>query len=161
MNNKSRLILVVLISLFVSPMLSAQDGGITESRNGIYAEMYLLRHDFNEGFISLNYERLIGQQRVRSLRVGIYPDFQTSVSFPITYTRILAPGKKHHFEYGIGFVLRVERFQGETYTDVPAIMFPVMYRYQDEGGFFFRGGFNLWVSWPTIPSPGISLGYCL
>jgi len=42
---------------------------------------------------------------------------------------------------------------------MPAIMIPLMYRYQKPSGFFFRGGINLFVSWPTIPSPSVSLGY--
>jgi hypothetical protein len=42
---------------------------------------------------------------------------------------------------------------------MPAVMVPLMYRFQKAHGFYFRGGINLFVSWPTLPSPSVSLGY--
>jgi hypothetical protein len=90
--------------------------------------------------------------------VGLYPDFESTVSFPVTFTWITSPPKNHHFEFGVGLVFRVEKFEGSFYKDFPAAMFPLMYRYQ-KGPFFFRGGFNVFVSWPTIPSPSVSAGF--
>lgn len=134
--------------------------------NGCYGEAYLLRHDFSEGFVSFNYERTIGKKRRTHLRIGLYPDFETTMSFPLTMTRITRPLKAHHLEYGFGAIFRVEHYVDplgintrKWFYDIPAIMFPLMYRYQRNSGLFVRAGFNLFVSWPTILSPSISLGY--
>jgi|SRR6056297_895399 len=150
-------LMLLLLSLSSQPLLSQST--VNMGRNNVYAELYVLRHDFNEGFASLNYEHLFGQRKVRSLRAGIYPDFESVITIPITFTRITGPARKHHFEYGIGLVYRIERFEGNTYQDVPAAMFPVMYRYHDGKGLFLRGGINLFVSWPILPAPSFSLGY--
>lgn len=134
-------------------------------RNGIYAEGYLIRHDFSEGFASINYERVLGKKYRTFLRIGIYPDFQSAVSFPLTISWITKPLNNHHFELGIGAIYRLEHFvdpfnpSREWFHDIPAIMIPVMYRYQQNTGFFLRAGINLFVSWPTLPSPSISAGY--
>ena len=133
--------------------------------NGVYGETYIIRHDFSEGIASLNFERSFGKKKRATLRIGIYPDFESTVSFPITLTWVTNPSGKHHFEYGIGGVYRVEHFVSdynpdkEWFYDVPAIMIPVMYRYQNKSGWFARGGINLFVSWPTLPSPSLSIGY--
>jgi hypothetical protein len=129
-------------------------------RNGAYLEFYSIRHDFSDGFVSINFERNLAKAERPAMlfRVGIYPDGST-FSFPITLTRTTSPLRRHQFEYGLGLVYRFERFMGEVYHDIPAIMFPLMYRYQSSSGFFLRAGANLWVSWPTFPSPSLSLGY--
>lgn len=134
--------------------------------NGSYVEAYLVRHDFSEGFVSINYERTVGKKRRTNLRIGLYPDFETTMSFPLTVTRITKPLKAHHFEYGFGAVFRVEHYvdpygqsSREWFYDMPAIMFPLMYRYQRNSGLFVRAGINVFVSWPTIISPSLSLGY--
>lgn len=135
-------------------------------RNAIYAEGYLIRHDFSEGLASLNYERTFGKKDRTHLRIGIYPDFESAISFPLTVTWITTPKSRHHFEYGIGGVFRVEHFvdplginEREWFYDVPALMIPLMYRYQGDSPWFFRTGINLFVSWPTLPSPSVSIGY--
>jgi hypothetical protein len=135
-------------------------------RNGIYTEVYLIRHDFSGGPVSFNYEWNFGKKRKAYLRAGIYPDFESAVSFPLIISWITHPLSRHHFEYGVGLVFRVEHFvdpQGintrEWFYDVPAIQFPVMYRYQRASGLYFRAGVNVWVSWPTLPAPSVSLGY--
>lgn len=151
------LLLLLLSTCSLRPSFSQSP--VNLGRNNVYAELYTLRHDFNEGFVSLNYEHLFGTRKVRALRAGIYPDFESLVTIPITFTRITWPAKKHHLEYGIGLVYRIERFQGETYHDVPAAMLPVMYRFQDGTGLYFRGGINVFFSWPVLPAPSFSLGY--
>ena len=131
-------------------------------KNGVYLETYLLRHDFNEGWVSINYERAFGKELKNRFRIGIYPDFETLITFPITYTRVSPIGPKgtSALEWGGGIVFRYERFQGNNYYDVPAVLFPVMYRYQaGDSGFFARAGINLWVSWPFLPAPSLSVGY--
>lgn len=154
---RGAVLLVLLLSLSIQT--TRAQSPIELGRNNVYAELYVLRHDFNNGPVSLNYEHLFGKKRIRSLRVGIYPDFETVVTIPITFTRITGPARKHHFEYGFGLVYRIERFRGETYHDVPAAMFPVMYRYQSGKGLYFRGGVNVFFSWPILPAPSLSLGY--
>ena len=135
--------------------------------NGVYAELYLVRHDFSSGFVSINYERVIGKKKRSNLRVGIYPDFESSLSFPLTITWITKPTRNYHFEYGIGAVFRIEHYIDpyvltplrEWFYDMTAIMIPLMYRYQKQNGLFLRGGINLFLSWPTLPSPSLSIGY--
>jgi len=134
--------------------------------NGVYTEFYVVRPDFSDGFVSINYERVLGKKLRANLRLGVWPDFETSVSFPISISWITGPKKKHHFEYGIGTVFRVEHYISddptqtkEWFYDVPAFIFPLIYRYQKSSGFYFRGGINVFLSWPTLPSPSISLGY--
>jgi hypothetical protein len=162
----------IIISLFlilISVLLShAQDAGnLSSGKNGVYAEMVLVRHDFSEGFVSLNYERMIGKKGRSALRAGIYPDFESTISFPVAYHWISSPNKNHHFEWGFGAVFRVEHYKNpydpyqtkEWFYDVPAIMIPIMYRFQKSKGLILRGGINLFLSWPVLPSPSISIGY--
>lgn len=150
---------VLCLALVLGSTLNAQNRSENILRNGVYAEFYLLRHDFSDGFVSLNYERIIGKKGKSALRAGIYPDFQSTISFPLTYTRITGPQRIHHFEYGLGAVIRIERFQGNTYKDIPAIMIPLVYRYQKSNRFFLRAGVNTFLSWPVLPSPSLSIGY--
>ena len=108
---------------------------------------------------------ILGGERRTNLRVGVYPDFQSVVSFPMTISRITKPRIHHHFEYGIGAVYRIEHYVSSYnpskawYHDMPALMIPLMYRYQKNKGWFFRGGINLFLSWPILPSPSFSAGY--
>jgi len=152
------LCLLIFLSFFIES--KAQTADYTSiHRNGIYAEYYFIRHDFSSGLVSLNYERIVGKKRKTSLRMGIYPDFRSTISVPITISWITSPLKNHHFEYGIGAVYRIEHFQNNFYHDIPAVMIPLMYRYQKDHGLFFRGGINFFYSWPMLVSPSASLGY--
>lgn len=135
-------------------------------RNAVYLETYLIRHDFSQGFVSADYERTLGKKDKAFLRVGLYPDLETAISIPLTFTWITSPQSRHHFEYGIGGVFRIEHYvdpysttDREWFYDVAALMIPLMYRYQGNSNWFFRGGFNVFVSWPTLPSPSFSVGY--
>lgn len=138
-------------------------------RNSLYAEGYLIRHDFSDGFVSLNFERNIGKKHRTNLRLGIYPDFGSTVfSFPLTVSWVTKPLSQHHFEYGIGTLIRIEHYVSpyktttrEWFYDVPALMIPLMYRYQQNSGWFFRGGVNVFISWPTLISPSVSVGHRL
>ena len=47
--------------------------------NGVYAELYLMSHDFSDGFVSINYERVFGKKKRAELRIGIYQAFDLSV----------------------------------------------------------------------------------
>jgi hypothetical protein len=163
---KQILFYIILIFSLVLGTKAQDTGDLQISRNGAYAELYMLRHDFSDGVVSINYERNIGKKRRANLRVGIYPDFESTVSFPLTISWITKPMAKHHFEYGIGAVIRIEHYVDpyfenpkEWFYDFPAILFPIMYRYQKKDGLYFRGGINLFVSWPTLPSPSFSIGY--
>lgn len=149
---------LILLLAFVSEIHSMVADSSRTGMNGIYAETYILRHDFSEGFASLNYERVLGKKRNTTLRIGVYPEFESTVSFPVTVTWITRPSAKHHFEFGTGVVFRIEHYM-EWFYDIPAIMLPVMYRYQTNTGVYFRGGINIFVSWPTLPSPSLSIGY--
>ena len=142
------------------------------ARNGVYVELYLIRHGLSSGFFSINYERLIGRKGRANLRIGVYPDFNGSISFPFTISWLTKPLNNHHFEFGVGIVYRIEHYynaptsyQGKEYFHYPtAIMFPLMYRYQKyryhkNKGWFFRGGVNLFISMPIAPLPAVSVGY--
>lgn len=155
MSTRLKLMILVFLGAF-SQVLSQNT---LPSRHGLYAESYLIRHDFSEGWFSVNYEYAAGKKANAMLRLGIYPDFQTTFSFPFTCTWITTPLSKHHFEWGFGGVYRLEFFESNVYKDFTAIMFPLMYRYQDGQGLYFRGGINLFVSWPVLPSPSLSIGY--
>ena len=134
-------------------------------KNGIYLESYIIRHDFSNGFVSLNYERIIGKKERTNLRIGLYPDFESIIAIPVTLTRITRPQNHHHFEYGLGIIYRIEHFisdenpSKEWYYDFPGAMIPLMYRFQKQEGFYFRAGANLIISWPTLPLPSLSAGY--
>lgn len=163
-----RLTLLGLLILILIPDSKSQADDLSQiGRNGIYADLYLIRPDFSDGFVSINYERVIGTMKRTQLRVGLYPDFQSTVSFPLTISWITGPARKHHFEYGLGAVFRIEHYVNsndpyqtkEWFYDVPAFLIPLMYRYQNSKGLFIRGGINLFLSWPTLPSPSIGIGY--
>ena len=159
-------ILAASIILSFSIQLLSQTNDQSEiSRNGIYAEVYILRHDFNDGFASINYERIIGGKRRVNLRVGLDPDFQSAIVFPITVSWTSNLLSQHHFEYGFGAIYRLEHYVSTDnptkswYHDMPALMLPFMYRYQKNNAWYFRGGINLFLSWPILPSPSFSAGY--
>jgi hypothetical protein len=157
----------LLIMICLTACYSQQPTETLPAKNGLYAEVYLIRHDFSEGFVSLNYERMIGKKGRSALRFGIYPDFESTISFPIAYHWISSPGRKHHFEWGLGAVFRVEHYKDpydpyqmkEWFYDIPAFLVPIMYRYQKNKGIYLRGGINLFLSWPVLPSPSFSIGY--
>jgi len=156
----------ILLLLFVTEINSQDSDSAPSSKNGVYLEAYLWRHDFSNGFVSVNYERVVGKKQRANFRIGVYPDFESTISIPITLTWITNPSGIHHFEYGFGAVFRIEHYvdpyglnSKEWFYDMPAIMVPLMYRYQKKDGFFLRTGVNLFVSWPTIPSPALCLGY--
>ncbi len=128
-------------------------------RNHVFVESYLIRHDFSSGLVSLNYARIFGKKAGTELRIGIYPDFNTTFSFPITFTWLIKPQRKHQLEIGLGLVYRLEFSESNIYKDIPAAIFPLMYRYRHKSGLFFRGGVNLIYSWPAIISPSLGLGY--
>ena len=157
----------IFFLLFLIPV-NSQHNDLTHLRmNGIYSEVYLVRPDFSSGFVSVNYERVLGKKKRSNLRVGIYPDFESAISFPFTLTWITKPAGKHHFEYGFGAVFRIEHYvdpyvltpEREWFYDIPAVLVPLMYRFQKVNGWFFRGGINLFLGWPTLPSPSVSVGY--
>jgi len=161
---------ICIASLLLFGMIEtrAQEPGPSSySMNGIFAELILLRPDFSDGFVSLNYERALGKKKKFNIRAGVLPDFETTVSFPFSFHWITGPGRAHHFEYGIGGIFRIEHYidtynpsqTREWFFDFPAILIPLMYRYQKSGGLYLRGGINLYISWPTLPSPSFSIGY--
>ena len=162
---------IITAILLITPVLACaqENTGDGLKRNGIFAETYLIRHDFSEGMFSLNYERTLGRRQRANLRLGIYPDFESTISFPLTLSWITKPAGTHHLEYGLGLVFRVEHFvdpyggygDKEWFYDLPALLIPVMYRFQKEGGFYLRAGLNVFLSWPTLPSPSISAGFRL
>lgn len=154
-----RFIIFMLLIFTINILISQNIDSLKQKKNGIYTEIYTIQHDFNGSFISFNYEHFFLKKRLHSLRFGIYPDYITSVSFPLTFTQITGPKKKNHLEYGIGAVFRLEFYQGNIYKDIPAVMIPIMYRFQKRKGFYFRAGANIFISWPTIISPSFSLGY--
>lgn len=162
----SILIIFTFVALFCQANLciessysSSNEDSIRLKRNGIYGEVYLIRHAFSNGFVSLNYERRFGKKNNMMLRAGIYPDFRSTISIPLTYSFISPARGKHHFEYGLGLVVRIESFEGNIYKDIPALMIPLLYRYENKNGLFLRAGINLFYSWPILPSPSISVGY--
>jgi len=153
------IIVLVVICCFINEIEAQETDFESIRRNGVYVELYLIRHDYSDGFISINYERFVGKKKKMALRIGIYPDFESIIAFPITVSWITGPLKKSHFEYGIGLVTRFESYENQINTDFPALMIPLMYRYQKSKGLFFRGGINLLISTPVLPSPSFSLGY--
>ena len=157
-----------LLLFFTIAESSAQTPGRSQAAlNGAYAEFYVVRPDFSNGFISLNYERALGKRRRMNGRIGFWPDFESTLSFPLTLSWITGPHKRHHLEYGIGAIFRIEHYvdpydpspMKTWFYDLPALMVPFMYRYQTSSGWYFRGGINVFLSWPTLPSPSLSLGY--
>lgn len=131
------------------------------NRNGIYAEFYPFNSAEGLGLISINYEFIFYKRNMRSLSLGIYPDFeQDFVALPLTLSRITNPQASHHFEYGLGVALTLTRFNNKWWTEPPFFLFPLMYRYQKAKGFFFRGGLNLILGYGGfLPHPSVSFGY--
>ena len=156
---KTFILISIIFFIFNTTGFSQTIDYVNIKRNSVYAEGYLIRHDFSDGFVSINYERNIGNNLRTYLRVGAYPDFNSSVSFPLTVSWVTKPLGHHHFEYGIGAVYRIEHGSEKWYFDRPAFMIPLMYRYQEESSWFFRVGINLFLSDPILPSPSITAGY--
>ncbi|MCF6240629.1 MAG: hypothetical protein L3J74_04705 [Bacteroidales bacterium] len=131
-------------------------------RNHIYIEAYLVAPDYISSYVSVNYEYTLGAKKKKSLRISFYPNFEDKgYTFPLTINWLTAPQKKHHFEYGFGPVLGFESDtkNNRTYFIFGGALIPLMYRFQKEKGIIFRTGINVFLSYPTIISPSISLGY--
>jgi hypothetical protein len=158
---KSSFIILAILTciLFSSGAQTPEDNVI--KRNGLYAEFYPFKAAEGLGLISVNYEYIFYKKKMRSLRLGIYPDFNEEfIAFPITFSRITHPLKSHHFEYGLGVAFTLSKFNNKWWSEAPFIMFPFMYRYQKSKGFFFRGGLDLIIGYGgLLPHPSLSLGY--
>ena len=128
-------------------------------RNGAYIEGYFVPYDLVDGYISYNYERVLGKKRQTNLRLGILPDYKGVLAFPFTVSWITNSLAASHFEYGLGFVYWMDFSHNNFSHDIPAAVFPFMYRYQKEKGFIFRVGFNLFVGRIVTFSPSASVGY--
>lgn len=152
------LYLGVFLFLFVNDLNSQSIKIDSTRRNSLYLEGYAIRHDFSDGFVSLNYERKIGHKKNRLIRIGMYPD-KSTLSVPIVFGRILFPKYKHNFEYGFGGVIRFELYEKHLFTDFAGLIIPLMYRYESKKSFFLRAGANIIVSFPILVSPAVSVGY--
>jgi hypothetical protein len=152
-------VVLIFIAAFLTHLSAQETLKHPIERNHVFVESYLITHDFSSGLVSVNYARSLGKKAGTQLRMGVYPDFETTVSFPLTFTWLIKPQKQHQLELGLGLVFRVEFYESNVYKDIPAAIFPVMYRYQHQSGLFFRGGVNVYYSWPSLVSPSISLGY--
>jgi len=131
-------------------------------RNHIYIEAYSILPDYSTGYFSINYEYAFGNKRKTSVRLGFYPSFDDKgYVFPLLINWITAPQKKHHFEYGFGPVLgfEVDDKNNQNYFVFGGALVPLMYRFQGNRGIFCRTGINVFISYPTVVSPSISLGY--
>lgn len=159
-SDRLRFLIPLILLVFT---VSAADGqyfqAVRGMRNGVYAEAYLTPRDFTTGFISLNYEHFFGDKYRNSIRVGVLPDFRSSLAVPVTYTYITRPYDNHHLEIGVGLVSLFEFFEGTVYHDIAVAMLPVMYRYTNKSRFYFRAGVNIFYSWPVLPSPSVSMGF--
>ena len=157
--NTKILAIIGFILVLIPLGLKGQSAELSDIKpNAIFVEFYLVRPDFSNGFLSLNYERIVGGKKNKAFRLGIYPD-EFTISFPITFCWISRPLKNNHFEIGLGGTYRIEKYNGNFIHDMPSVIVPLMYRHQKSEGWFFRGGINLFVSWPTIPSPTLGFGY--
>lgn len=156
MQRRVIILLLLLASATVSEAQYFQ--AIRGLRSGVYTEAYLTPREFSTGFISFNYEKFFGNKFRHSIRVGVLPDFKSSLCFPITYSYITKPYNRHHLEIGFGFVSRFDMFEGGIYHDFASGIFPVMYRYTNDSRFYFRGGLNFFYSWPVLPTPSASMG---
>jgi hypothetical protein len=152
-------VLLWFIAAFLTPLSAQEKPDQTIKRNHVFVESYLIRHDFSSGLVSLNYARSLGKKAGTQLRIGVYPDFNTTISFPLTFTWLIKPQRQHQLELGLGLVFRVEFYESKIYKDIPAAIFPVMYRYQHKSGLFLKGGVNLFYSWPALISPSLGIGY--
>ncbi len=156
---QGKVVIITMMLLLAGSAEAQYFQAVKGLRSGAYAEVYLTPRDFSTGFVSVNFEKFFGDKYRHSIRVGVLPDFKTSLCFPITYTYITKPYGKHHLEIGFGLVSRFDLFEGGLYHDFASGMFPVMYRYTNNSRFYFRGGLNFFYSWPVLPSPSVSMGF--
>ena len=65
---------------------------------------------------------------------------------------------KHQFEMGFGAYFRGD-FTDKFTMDMPGLLFPIMYRYQEGDQFYVRLGFNFVAGNYVEIKPIFSLGY--
>ena len=131
------------------------------SRNSTYIEGQLGGNDEVAGYVSVNYDRLVGKKKKTLLRVGIAPTFEYVGCFiPTTISWITHPKSKSHVELGVGISNRLELFEGRLMY-MPFTQGFVMYRYEGDRGFLLRTGMNAlaYIIFPVNANLGISLGY--
>ena len=155
---------ILTIIVIITCTIITIDAQISENdeikKNGLYVELYPLNSAEGLGFVSINYERIFYKKRMRSIRLGIYPDFNEYIAFPITISRITHPLKNHHFEYGLGVAMTLNKYNNKWWSEAPFLMVPLMYRYQKSQGFFFRGEKNMILGYGgLLPHPSLCLGY--
>ena len=159
----------ILIIFCFSKIVIAQTPDYSDIRkNGVFIEVYPYPYDKKGmplGYVSVNYERVLGKKKRALLGLGIYPDFETDytyIAFPITISMITHPLKKHHLEYGLGIAPTFSYDENNTKklnSDVPFSILTIGYRYQKNEGLIIRVGYTLIVGWETVLDPSISIGY--
>ncbi len=126
--------------------------------NGIYLELQIKSYDFGPSFASLNYERYFGKFKSLGVRAGAYITTQPQLLMPITVQYIANSRKKHQFELGFGGFVRTN-FEENVKTDMPAMLFPMAYRFQETDKFYVRMGINFVTGINIYMKPFFSLGH--
>lgn len=140
--------------------VNAQNTEYDLKKNGAYVEIFPINLADELGYFSVNYERIFGEKKRGSLRLGVYPNFKDFMSFPVTISQITHPQEMHHFEYGLGMAFSITKFNNKWWSEAPYFMVPLMYRYQKTEGLFFRGGINMTLGYGgLIPHSSVSVGY--
>lgn len=163
-----KLLLLTLLTIVLSTVTShAQPSDYPDiKRNGVYLHAVARGNISANGIVSINYERTMGRNCRTNISAGIFSNFSSIVSLPISITRVIKLHKANHFEYGFGAIFQagqrpfhMGQLMQEFFVDAPSFMFPILYRYQGNSGLFFRAGFDMFIFWPVTFTPAVSLGY--
>jgi len=159
MLNAGKLFLI-FIALSATINVNAQYHRLKDfgQRNGIYLELQIKNYDFSPSFASLNYERYYGRFKTVSTRFGVYITDQPIVVLPVEVGYIGNTRGKHQYEIGFGGFMRAQ-FTDRFKFDLPAMLFPIAYRYQESDKFYVRMGINFVAGNTSYAKPFFSLGH--
>ncbi len=132
-----------------------------ENRNVIYTEAFIInpsKYDF--GYPSINYERYSCCIPGLSMKVGFSSDFNSHLAVPFSINYLTHLKSKHHIEVGMGAILTYQENKDEYYNAINAfaIFLPLMYRFQQQKGIFYRAGINSCFGKSYLLIPSLSMG---
>lgn len=150
-------IIILMCSITASDALAQRY--VLNPMNTIYADFYLVTADQSYGGIALSYDRLFSPKKTFSIKLGILPEFSSSILLmPLTIQGFTAPGREHHVDLGAGIVPAIDYIEelklGTIYPELIA-----GYHFSRGTGFQFRATAHIVLSPSFFLSPSVSVGY--
>ena len=150
--------IILLLCLIASVNAKAQLRYLNPM-NTVFADFYLVTADQSYGGIALSYERLFNPKSTYSIKLGILPEFSSSILLtPLTIQGYTASGRQHHLDLGAGIVPALD-YQEELKLSGIYPELIAGYRFSRGTGLQLRATAHFILSPAFFLSPSVSVGY--